>query len=87
MFPLTATTPVDEVVRRSEAIAADEVRVQAERLGAEYGVPVRFDRMIGGSRRALLTAAERDGADVLVLGAGRRVGSTRRRSLPLVVIP
>ncbi len=87
MFPLTATTSVDHMVRRSEAIIADDIRRQAERLGAEFGVGVRFNQVAGRSRRALLVAAERDGADLLVIAARPRFGAVRQRSLPLVVIP
>ena len=87
MFPLTTTTPVDDVVRHAEAIVADEVRLQAEQLGAELGVAIRFDLVTGGSRRTLLRIAERGGADLLVIGARRRFAPIRHRTLPLVVIP
>lgn len=87
MFPLTANAPIDEMVQRSEDIVATEVRAEVERLGAEFGVPIRFDHVHGTSRRTLLQAAERDGADLLVLGARRRWWRGHHRSLPLVVIP
>jgi nucleotide-binding universal stress UspA family protein len=87
LFPLSASAPVDDLVRRSEAMVADDVRHEAERSAAECGVPIRFREMTGASPRALLAAAARDGADLLVTGARRPLSRGRGRSVPLVVIP
>jgi nucleotide-binding universal stress UspA family protein len=87
-YPLTATVSVEDAVRRSEAIAADEVRVQAECLGAEFGVTVLFALQPGASLRALLAEAAREGADLLVIGACRKTArGVPRQRLPIVIIP
>jgi nucleotide-binding universal stress UspA family protein len=87
-YPITASVSVDEEVRRSEAIVADEVRHQAECLGAEFGVAVRFALRPGASLRALLSEAEQAGADLLVIGASRKTSrGVPRQRLPVVIIP
>jgi nucleotide-binding universal stress UspA family protein len=87
-YPLSATISVDEAVRRSEAIVADEARDQAERFGAEFGVAVIFEATPGASLRDTFRRAERAGADVLVVGASRKTArGVPRQRMPVVVIP
>lgn len=87
-YPITASVAVDDVVRRSEAIVADEVCDQAKGLGAEFGVTVLFAQRPGASIRALLSEAEREGADLLVIGASRKTArGVPRQRLPVVIIP
>lgn len=87
-YPLTAAVSVEDAVRRGEAIAAGEVRDQVTRLGLELGVPVRFESRPGASVRALLIEAEKEGADLLVMGASRRTSrGLPRQRVPIVVIP
>jgi nucleotide-binding universal stress UspA family protein len=97
MDALMPALPLDESVARARAELAEEIGDQIIRMATELRVDVRFEHHDGDPARVLLSAAEKHGADMLVLGASmqgvhRIAGSlpgrlVRCRRLPVVVIP
>jgi len=97
MDALMPSVPVDESIADARRELAEEIGAEIGRMAAELHVRVRFEYRDGDPARVLLAAAEKSGADMLVLGASmqgvhRIAGSlpgrlVRCRRLPVVVIP
>jgi len=94
---LVPAPAIAESVADARRQVADEIGAEICRMAAELRVDVRFEHHDGDPARMLLAAAEKHGADMLVLGASmqglhRIAGSlpgrlVRCRRLPVVVIP